>query len=261
MERQPNTDTFNIMARIDNNPMELKARLAAAGITLYIRNGRTILRPSRSDQPRRMTRKQFALRQRMIHNNALWRELKQAAAPCFEGGSSPCHRFRSLNTASPALYLTRDLHETGAALLLPSMVVSDGPLEPVGYHFGEAGGRAALLTDLRPKAPRGERYRLYLLRQEEWQGVPRLRVAACDFCPPQLPTVDGMPALEFLTVDGRLALAGDAVADPMCGFALVRLGGGQASPQRVETRCTYYRRFTSEEALVAAAESYGGLTR
>ena len=33
-----------------------------------------------------------------------------------------------------------------------------------------------------------------------------------------------------------------------------------ASRQRVVTRCTYYERYTTEEALQAAAKSYGGLT-
>jgi len=32
------------------------------------------------------------------------------------------------------------------------------------------------------------------------------------------------------------------------------------SRQRVVTRCTYYERYTTEEALQAAAKSYGGLT-
>ena len=35
---------------------------------------------------------------------------------------------------------------------------------------------------------------------------------------------------------------------------------GLASRQRVVTNCTYYERYTTEEALQAAAKSYGGLT-
>ena len=31
------------MAIIENNPLELKARLAAAGITIYIKDGRKVL--------------------------------------------------------------------------------------------------------------------------------------------------------------------------------------------------------------------------
>ena len=46
----------------------------------------------------------------------------------------------------------------------------------------------------------------------------------------------------------------------MLGFALVRIKDGVASHQRVVTRCTYYEKYTTEEALQAAAKSYGGLT-
>jgi hypothetical protein len=46
----------------------------------------------------------------------------------------------------------------------------------------------------------------------------------------------------------------------MLGFALVRLKDGHASRQHVVTRCTYYERYTTEEALQAAAKSYKGLT-
>ncbi len=35
---------------------------------------------------------------------------------------------------------------------------------------------------------------------------------------------------------------------------------GHVSSQRVITNCTYYQRFTTEEAIMAAASSYGGLT-
>jgi hypothetical protein len=46
----------------------------------------------------------------------------------------------------------------------------------------------------------------------------------------------------------------------MLGFALVRLKDGHASRQHVVTRCNYYERYTTEEALQAAAKSYKGLT-
>lgn len=249
------------MAIIENNPLELKARLAAAGITIYIKDGRTVLRPARSDQPRRMSRKQFALRQRMIHNNTLWRLLRAAAEPRFEGGSSPCHRFRALNTQSPDIFLTRDQHLLGASLLLPGMVVSDGPLEEIGYSLGTAAGAPALVTDLDPRAPRGERYRLYSLRQEEQQGIPRLSIAAREFALKDLSAAPDASGLRLLAAGGGVALAGSVFADPMCGFALVRLRGGEASSQRVVTGCDLYRRFATDEALLAAAATYGGLTR
>ena len=65
---------------------------------------------------------------------------------------------------------------------------------------------------------------------------------------------------EYRERTGTLALVGPRFADPMLGFGIVRLKNGHASPQHVVTRCTYYERYTTEEALQAAAKSYGGLT-
>ena len=46
----------------------------------------------------------------------------------------------------------------------------------------------------------------------------------------------------------------------MLGFGLVRIKDGHVSRQHVVTICTYYVQYTTEEALQAAAKSYGGLT-
>ena len=46
----------------------------------------------------------------------------------------------------------------------------------------------------------------------------------------------------------------------MMGFALVQVKDVMASHQRVVTCCEYYKRYIAEEALQAAAKSYGGLT-
>lgn len=64
----------------------------------------------------------------------------------------------------------------------------------------------------------------------------------------------------YKSKDGCLALIGAQFADPMLGFGLVHVKDGHASHQRVVTNCTYYERYTTEEALQAAAKSYGGLT-
>lgn len=58
-----------------------------------------------------------------------------------------------------------------------------------------------------------------------------------------------------------MALTGDHFANPMMGFGVARIADGRVSSQRVVTRCTYYERFTTEEAMQAAAKSYGGFTR
>ena len=63
-----------------------------------------------------------------------------------------------------------------------------------------------------------------------------------------------------ISKDGTLVLVGDRFGDPMQGFALVRIQEGHVSSQHVITRCNYYERYTTEEALLSAAESYGGLT-
>ncbi|MCR5780658.1 MAG: hypothetical protein K6G70_08985 [Bacteroidaceae bacterium] len=64
----------------------------------------------------------------------------------------------------------------------------------------------------------------------------------------------------YISKDGTLALVGNLFADSMLGFALVRFQNGHVSPQHIVTRCTYYERYTTEEALQTAADSYKGLT-
>ena len=61
--------------------------------------------------------------------------------------------------------------------------------------------------------------------------------------------------------EGCVVLTDERFADTMKGFALVHVINGHASHQRIVTNCTYYERFTTEEALQAAAKSYRGLTR
>ena len=46
----------------------------------------------------------------------------------------------------------------------------------------------------------------------------------------------------------------------MKGWALVRMNSDRCSTQVLVTRCRYYEQYTSDEALLATAESYGGLT-
>ena len=67
------------------------------------------------------------------------------------------------------------------------------------------------------------------------------------------------PLIHFI-VDGHFALVGEEFADEMKGWALVRVDDGRCSPQTIVTRCTFYQQYTTEEALEAAADSYGGIT-
>ena len=81
-----------------------------------------------------------------------------------------------------------------------------------------------------------------------------------------LSLTEGLYGLMLVEVDGCLALTGDEFADTMKGWALVRVEGSPAagswrcSSQSLVTRCTSYMPFTTEEALLEAAKSYGGLT-
>ena len=46
----------------------------------------------------------------------------------------------------------------------------------------------------------------------------------------------------------------------ICPILLTHQSKRQDSLQGIVTRCTYYERYTTDEALQKAAESYGGLT-
>ena len=231
------------------------------GLTVYRRCGETFVRPTHIEQPRRLSRKQLLLRERQSHNNAVWRALKRSGRVYFEGGKTPYNRFMSVNLFSPVPYLQKHQYYSNNALLLPEMVVSDGPLPPIEYRIGEVEGRAALLTDLTSARAEGMEMLLYVLKQtiedgpgeeERFQlSVAVEEIAAGDFEEVESSQGDG---------GGTLALVGERYADPMMGFGLVQVKEGVVSHQRVVTRCTYYERYTTEEALQAAAKSYGGLT-
>ena len=261
------------MARFEDNGFKIRGRLA--GATIYERDGQAFIRPSHIIQPHRLSRKQLVLRERLIHNNILWRVLKPEQALLFEPGGIPNRRFMKENNVSPTVYLSKQQAEQGFALLLP-----DGTLPPVGYALGEVGGQQALLTDIpceeaaskgqtpvestgqagQTPAEEGGQAGLLLcvVRQQVVGGKPRvtLEVEECR----GLTAVDGQEAQGLAAVDGRLVLLDERLGDPMAGFALVRVQGGRVSRQRVVTACDYYLPLTTEEALQRAAKSYDGLT-
>ena len=266
------------MARFEDNGFKIRGRLA--GATIYERDGQAFIRPSHIIQPHRLSRKQLVLRERLIHNNILWRVLKPEQALLFEPGGIPNRRFMKENNVSPTVYLSKQQAEQGFALLLPDMLVSDGTLPPVGYALGVVGGQQALLTDIpceeaaskgqtpvestgqagqTPAEEGGQAGLLFcVVRQEVVGGKPRvtLEVEECR----GLAAVDGQTAQGLAAVDGRLVLLDERLGDPMAGFALVRVQGGRVSRQRIVTACDYYLPLTTEEALQRAAKSYDGLT-
>lgn len=255
------------MARFEDNGFKIRGRLA--GATIYERDGKAFIRPSHITQPHRLSRKQLVLRERLIHNNILWRVLKPEQARLFEPGGTPNRRFMKENKVSPTVYLSKQQAEQGFALLLPDMLVSDGTLPPVGYALGVVGGRRALLTDIPceeaaskgPTAaestgqagltPAGEGGQAGLLlcvvRQVVVGGRPKV-------------TLEVEECRGLTGVDGRLVLLDERLSEAMAGFALVRVREGRVSRQRIVTSCDYYLPFTTEAALQCAAKSYDGLT-
>lgn len=221
----------------------------SAGVTFYTRKGQTVVRTSRSMQPKRRTRAQFDQRMRMKHTIALWRMLR-VCSPMFTSGKNAFTGFASLANRLPVVYLPNAGGLEHGSLLLPGMPVSEGALPTVGLRLGEVEGAAALLTDLkRGDLTHGDRLMLYTLRQVVEGNTPRVRIAVAE-----------MPLSRFVIAGGCLALVGDEYADPMAGWALVRVSGDRCSTQTAVSSCTYYEQFATDEAMQAAAKSYGGLT-
>ena len=55
-----------------------------------------------------------------------------------EGGDNTAYNhFMAINMESPVPYIPKQQYHSGNALLLPDMVVSDGPLQPISYQLGE----------------------------------------------------------------------------------------------------------------------------
>lgn len=235
------------------------------GLLLYKRGDKTFVRPKHIRQPRRLSRKQLLIRERQSHNNALWRALKATRMIFFEGENAPYNRFMSVNLYSPVPYLKKQQYHSGNALLLPDMVVSDGPLSPISYQLGYVDGQPALLTDLTKASAKKDTLLLYVLEQKvtHWrkdEDLFRLRIKVETLKADDFVNVPSTLMSPYKNVHGTLALVGERYGDPMLGFGLTRAKDGFASHQRVVTHCQYYERYTTEEALQAAAKSYGGLT-
>ncbi len=235
------------------------------GLTVYKRGEKTFVRPSHIYQPRRLSRKQLLLRERQSHNNALWRALRATRHIYFDGDKPAYNLFMSANIHSPVPYLEKRQYHSGNALLLPEMVVSDGPLPSIGYQLGEVDGHPALLTDLTKSKASRMTLLLYVLKQSvhTWQNGSdsfQLNIEVEPLATDDFVNIPSTLTSPYKDVHGTLALVGNRYADPMLGFGLVHIKEGLVSHQRVVTRCTYYERYTTEEALLAAAKSYGGLT-
>lgn len=228
----------------------MRGRLEKDGVTFYTRGGRTIMRSATSDQPKRRTLGQFVARQQLSHSCRLWSELKRAGEPMFGAGDTAYGRFRSLMRRTPVVFVPKKGAMMGATFLLPEMPISEGVLPEVRQWLDEVDGQTVFATSLtRSDVKRGDKLRLYRLRQV-LEGVrPVVRIE-----------MQEVGVADFQTVGEQLVLMGEEFSDDMRGWALVHVQGSRCSSQSVVTRCSYYERFATDEALQEAAKSYGGLT-
>ena len=236
--------------KIKQPPMgvEIIGRIPSLGVTKYIRNGVVVTRVSTSDGHSN-TPKQFVQRQRMRHSLALWKELSRWS-PMFTEGKTAYHRFLSLANQLAVVFLPKNKAEVEGSLLMPGIPVSEGNLLAVQLRLGEVDGTPALLTNC--KADEVRPFEVFLLYIAEQQFRR-------EDCPIVVFKMREVKRDEFAVVDECLALLNNDFANEMKGWALVRVMGKNCSSQGIVTRCTYYQQYTTEEALEAAAKSYGGL--
>ncbi len=229
--------------------MMMTGTFRQAGMTFYLRQGQVVGRVARSNEKRSNTLGQFVQRQRMRHTVALWQMLKPCE-PMFTENKSAYWGFTSQANRLEAVYVPKNGPASDASLLMPGIPVSGGTLPETKQWLGEVDGTAALLTDIKAdNLHRHEVLRLYTAEQSIDTSNPRVRF-----------TVRDVARNELTKVDGCLALVGEEFSNEMKGWALVRIDGERCSSQAIVTRCSYYKQFTTEEALAAAAKSYGGLT-
>lgn len=249
------------MSKVQPNGLIFHGRLKQSGVTFYLRKGKMIMRSADSSAPLRRTRKQFEARQQLSHSCRLWSQLKDAGEPLFPEMPSAYARFRSLMRRTPVVYLPKrsPLHQ--ATLLLPGMAVSDGVLPIVEQWLGEADGIPALLTALPATELRlHDRLLFYTFSQDIVVEQPVVHVTRCELRRLLREPSDDVPFRVVIMPDGCIALVGNVFQDDMKGWAVVHVRGHSCSSQTVLTRCTYYRQYTTDEALKTAAASYGGLT-
>ena len=231
--------------------LTITGRLKESGITLYIRNGKTVARTASSYQPKRRTRKQFVARQQLSHSCRIWSRLKYAGEPLFPAKPTGYAQFLSLMRRTQVVFLPKDGPVSNGTLLLPDMPLSEGVLPVIEQHLGEVGGSAALITSLkRADLKRGDKLLLYTLKQIVEGEQPKVLILRRE-----------VKVNEMVDTSNGLALVDDGFADDMAGWALIHVSGERCSSQTAVTRCIYYQRYTTEEALEEAAKSYGGLTR
>ena len=227
----------------------ISKRLRIDGITIYKRGKQVIGRTSLSMEKRSNTLPQFIQRQKMRHTIALWKQLKYCK-PMFTRRGNAFQNFASLANQLPAVYVIR-ISMDNSSFLMPGIPVSDGILPTVQQELGSIEGTPALITNLKyGNRHFNERLCLFTAVQEPNQNMPLTLFRKRDVL-----------WQEMTVTDGFYALKGEEFADDMKGWALVLIKDNDCSPQTIVTRCTFFQKYTTDEALNTAAKSYGGLTR
>jgi hypothetical protein len=220
--------------------------LRSDGITIYQKQGKTIIRSSSRSTSRDFTIKQFIQRQRMRHAIALWRELEYCY-PMFTNAKSAYNGFVSLANHLPAVFVNKYDAIRNPSFLMPGIPVSDGTLPELKQRLGEVDGKAALITNIkRYEARYTDTLKLFVAEQTNENNIPRVNFR-----------VRNVLKEELVEVENGMALVGDEFADENKGWALVLVIGNSCSPQSIVTRCTFYQQFTTEEVMNEAAKTYG----
>ncbi len=224
--------------------------LRKAGVTTYVKQGQVITRVSNSDEKRSNTLGQFNQRQKMRHTTALWKMMKYGCKEMmFTQRKTAYQNFASLANRLPTVFVER-IHMTEASFLMPGIPISDGTLPTIKLELGEVDGEPALLTDLeKDKHCYQEKLFLYTAEQTGEDTIPRVRFSMREIL-----------RTKMTLVDGHFVLKGEEFSDDKKGWALVQVIGERCSAQTIVTRCTFYKQYTTEEAMKKSAKSYGGLT-
>jgi len=222
-------------------------RLRSDGITIYQKQGKTIIRSSSRRTSKGFTIKQFIQRQRMRHAIALWRELEYCY-PMFTEAKSAYNGFVSLANRLPAVFVAKRDAMYHPSFLMPGIPVSDGTLPELKQRLGEVDGKAALIIDFSPLSLRkGQELRLFTAEQTMQNDAPKVAFEVRNVQKGELVAVDKMSS----------ALIGEEFADDNKGWALVLVMGESCSSQSIVTRCKFYEQFTTEELMNEAAKTYG----
>ncbi|MBP5562674.1 MAG: hypothetical protein J6X51_01400 [Bacteroidales bacterium] len=221
-------------------------RLRSDGITIYQKQGKTIIRSSSRRTSKGFTIKQFIQRQRMRHAIALWRELEYCY-PMFTEAKSAYNGFVSLANRLPAVFVAKRDAMDHPSFLMPGIPVSDGTLPELKQRLGEVDGKAALITNLkRYEARYTDTLKLFVAEQTNEDNIPRVNFR-----------VRNVLKEELVETENGMALVGEEFSDDNKGWALVLVIGDSCSSQSIVTRCKFYEQFTTEELMNEAAKTYG----